>query len=386
MAEGEVRRKRSAANTGGRSLRESEDQYLKEERLRDDLDLARRQKLELEAALLDRDSRAIESKFDLEASELEVERLKRRVKELDHAYKSLSAVTQQGPAKGAFTGVGGAASKKEQDLEGVVEAMKRVVDKLKSENDRLKKSAGGGTEERRVSELERKFQAERKRVTELEEEARALQSKMKGHEESSQKIVQRQQQVAGLRRQLKSKEDELASLQAQSEGVIVERETLKKRVTTMQDRINELEISLHKQQSAARTTTPSNNSAGQQEREREAQELRRQVADQTSENDSLRLQLNDLRRSMQQLQAQAGGDRGGRGAGSEGGGAVSVAEFERVKTENAKLRSELSAFDMDFFEEIENLKYSHAEAVRKLRMYESAAAGGGGSRLGSNRT
>ena len=38
---------------------------MREERLKDDLDLSRRQKLELEAALLDRDARAIESKFDL---------------------------------------------------------------------------------------------------------------------------------------------------------------------------------------------------------------------------------------------------------------------------------------------------------------------------------
>ena len=50
---------------GGRSLREDEEAFLREERLKDDLDLSRRQKLELEAALLDRDARAIESKFDL---------------------------------------------------------------------------------------------------------------------------------------------------------------------------------------------------------------------------------------------------------------------------------------------------------------------------------
>lgn len=50
---------------GGRSLRDDEEAFLREERLKDDLDLSRRQKLELEAALLDRDARAIESKFDL---------------------------------------------------------------------------------------------------------------------------------------------------------------------------------------------------------------------------------------------------------------------------------------------------------------------------------
>ena len=51
---------------------------------------------------------------------------------------------------------------------------------------------------------------------------------------------------------------------------------------------------------------------------------------------------------------------------------MSVAEFNKLKNENAKLRQELSAFDLDFFEEIENLKYAHSEAMRRLKMYESA--------------
>lgn len=44
---------------------------------------------------------------------------------------------------------------------------------------------------------------------------------------------------------------------------------------------------------------------------------------------------------------------------------------EALKIENEKLKMELSAFDLDFFEEIENLKYAHAEAIRKLRIYEN---------------
>ena len=41
---------------------------------------------------------------------------------------------------GGMSARGGSSSKKEKELEGVIEAMKRVVDKLKSENDRLKKT------------------------------------------------------------------------------------------------------------------------------------------------------------------------------------------------------------------------------------------------------
>ena len=80
-------------------MRDSEDRYLREERLKDDLDIAKKQKIELEAAILDRDARAIENRFDLEAKEQEVERLKKRVKDLESAYRS-TAAAQGSPSRG----------------------------------------------------------------------------------------------------------------------------------------------------------------------------------------------------------------------------------------------------------------------------------------------
>ena len=44
--------------------------------------------------------------------------------------------------------------------------------------------------------------------------------------------------------------------------------------------------------------------------------------------------------------------------------------LEQLREENSKLREELSAFDLDFFEEIEDLKYKYAEAMRRLQQYE----------------
>jgi len=377
LAESEGRRKRAAAGAGAgaggggaasaRQLRESEDAYMREERIKDDLDLARRQKLELEAALLDRDARAIEGKFDLEASELEAQRLRRRVKELEIAYKSVSSLGQSG--KGP-TGAGAPkGARKEQELEGVVEAMKRVVDKLKTENDRLKR-AGGGVEERRIADLERRLGGEKKKAEELEEEARTLRAKMKGHEESGQKIVQRQQQVAMLRRQMKVKEDEMAAAREASEDVIVERETLKKKAGQLQNRVNELEVTLHKaQQSRASLGVPPSG-GGDAAQQREVRDLREQ-------NDELR---DAVRRMREELEV-ASNRPGVRGASAPAGAGASGVEARALHEENQRLRQELAAFDLDFFEEIENLKYAHAEAVRKLRMYESAGPGREG-RLG----
>ena len=45
---------------------------------------------------------------------------------------------------------------------------------------------------------------------------------------------------------------------------------------------------------------------------------------------------------------------------------VKLAEFDRLQLENKQLRQELSAFDEDFFEEIEDLKYKYAQAQGEL--------------------
>jgi hypothetical protein len=44
--------------------------------------------------------------------------------------------------------------------------------------------------------------------------------------------------------------------------------------------------------------------------------------------------------------------------------------ISQLEKENAELRSELSAFDLDFFEEIEDLKFKYAEAAKKCRAFD----------------
>jgi hypothetical protein len=42
-------------------------------------------------------------------------------------------------------------------------------------------------------------------------------------------------------------------------------------------------------------------------------------------------------------------------------------ERDQLRTENAAYKKELSAFDASFFDEIEDLKYRHSEAVKQLK-------------------
>ncbi len=361
------RRRKQAASGQGKTLRDSEDRFLREERLKDDLDIARRQKLELEAAMLDRDARAIETRFDLESREQDADRLRRRIKELESAYRSVAAQAGQTthPTSGAKSvSASGKRADREADLEGTVEAMRRVVEKLKAENERLRK--GNGSDDRKAADADKKLREEKQRAAKLDEENAGLKAKLKGHEESSQKLIQRQQQLASLRKQLKSRDEEIAHMKETSGGAMEEVDSLKKKLKTYQDRIAQLE------ETAATAAARGSSASGNNERlEKEVVDLRRRAQQQNRELDSLRAELQEAQRSDmkagQTYPARPGGDSG----------PVNNAELKRLRDENEKLRQELAAFDMDFFEEIENLKYAHAEAVKKLRAYEAADSRGG---------
>ena len=373
LEESEELRKRAASGPGGRTLRDSEDKFMREERLKDELTQARQQRLELESALLERDSRAMEHRFDLEAREQEVVRLKRRNKELEAAYRNVSHLGggnksegfgSPGGVKTAWTEEGGdrgagARFNRERDLEGVVEAMKRVVDKLKTENDRLRK--GGGPDERKAGEAEKKAAEQKKRADKLDEEMKSLQAKLKGYEESGQKLIQRQQQVTALRKQLKTREDELIAFREQSQSVLVERDDLKKKLSSAEMRIEQLESSL--QQSSNKTNRGDNNN---QQLQKEVSDLKRKLLEQAVELektkeklvDTIRLGEKSLKDNKASLDTATASNNN--------------IEIKRLKEENERLRQELSAFDLDFFEEIENLKFAHAEAIRKLKVYEAS--------------
>ena len=373
--ESEMRRKKQAAG-GGKTLRDSEDRFLREERLKDDLDIARRQRLELEAAMLDRDARAIEARFDLESREHDTERMRKRIAELENAYRAVASQAGQSThhslagAKDKGGSKGGDMARREADLEGTIEAMKRVVDKLKAENDRLRK--GGTGEDRKTADIEKKIKDEKKRADTAEQEVAGLKAKLKGAEESSQKLVQRQQQLATLRKQLKQRDDEISSMKESTGGHLEEVDNLKRKLKTYEDRISTLE-------STASQASARGNSAGQanERMEKEVMELRKRTRAQEGDLERLRVDLMEAQRNSA-AQAGAGQTYPARPGGKDD--LASNAELKRLKTENEKLRQELAAFDMDFFEEIEQLKYSHAEAVKKLRAYEAAESQGRGGR------
>jgi len=365
-------------------------------RLRNELEVARRAKLMLEGQLLDRDARAVEARYEVEAREGEIRRLRRRVTELEemreqlinagggHAGEMGGREGREDSDKGASRGPG-ARFQRERDLEGVVEGLNRVCDKLRAENERLRK--GGGPEERKIAELEKRFAAEKKRADKLEEELAAAQTKLRSLDESGQKLVQRQQLIAQLRKQLKSREDELAAAVRRAEDAEGAAEGERRRAVASEGRAQTLEA----QVLAVRSTASSAAKEDLRRAEAEIGSLKDRVAALQSDRDRLAASL----RSAEQAALAVRGKDPGRDADAE---RMNQRETTRrleeennrlrgeasvLREENAKLKAELSAFDLDFFEEIENLKYAHAEAVRKLAVYEQGS-GGFGTRFGGS--
>ena len=432
IIESEDRRKRIAADRIGggtmsrtQQLRESEERFLKEEKLKDDYDHLQRVKLELESLLLERDNKILEAKFDLESNRQEIDRLRRRNSELELAFKTLQAVASNsihnptnpnavstlsreeerllnmpiGALVGdVFTtptmrsqtaGTSGRpshiqASKREMELENVVETLKKIIEKFKLENDRLKRGIGVGAQGSNaitatsnsgitgnniatpdVKKLQEKFQQEKKKNEKLENDFHSLQSKHQELESEYQKLQTKFNAQANLRKQLKNKENEIIINTNEISQLKLENENHMKKIAFLEEKLR---------------TAGNNPSLTQSSNFNK--DVSSQLTQQLTENDLLRKEITELRKKLtlqtseilnlreNYLSKSGTNNAAGKDKFSS---TVDLAEINRLREENRKLKDELSAFDLDFFEEIENLKFAHAEAMRKLRQYEANA-------------
>lgn len=362
VAQSELERKQAMAGVfpkGGPDV----DVYLLEEKHKDDLLKWKRQKLEMEALLLERDSVAMENRFELEMKEEEILRLKRRLEEIGSNSSAISSAHHSSTK---------ASSSKELELEGVVDALKKVIDKLKLENDRYRRNSstlGGAsgsngsisnTTNSKVVDYEKRYQAEKKKSEKLESDLKTLQEKVKSFEELNGKIAQRQLQLNGMKKQLKQKDDELIGFKEKIQQLLSDKEKLGRDLQSAEERIRSLEQSvttLTVQQSRANTSET--NRLNAESVDREVLQLKRKLEVQSEE-------IQRLKEDRQHLL-----DDWNRATKATNSSSLSPAEVAKLQEENEKLKVELSAFDLEFFEEIENLKFSHSEAVKKLKQYEN---------------
>jgi myosin heavy subunit len=433
-------------------------------KLEDELDHLRRNKLELESLLLQRDNKIFETRYDMDTYKEEIQRLQRRNSELELAFTTLQAVAANAlPSSALTTGGGGgmaatgfltgaeelllrrplseilgegggagvgtaarpfsrgkehggggpshiASSKREQELINLVETLKKIIDKFKMENDRLKRGITGPSGQlkgdmghgqghpghnasliipgegdshhekliRRTREIEKKYSEEKKKTESLINENHQLQSKCHEMEEKYLKLQQKVIPLQHLQKQLKSKENEISIISQEILQFKIENENLLTQITMLQEKLEREQRSQqqqHQQQQQPQGGKPSTEttklSTENDLLNKEIKELRKKLTLQASE-------IMNLRENYATTLGGTGGGGGGGGkdkdkSGKGSGGMMNtldLMELNRLKDENVKLKEELSAFDLDFFEEIENLKFAHAEAIRKLKLYE----------------
>ncbi len=411
-----------------KSLRESEERFLNQEKLKDQLEAMRKQIIVLESTILDKDSELLEIKFDLESKQEHFDYLHRRIAELESAYESsitlasdqesksnepnfrhISVMSKQSNEKDKSSNKGRTdvpqlfnRSKREFELEGVVDAMKHVIDKLRQENDHLRRG-GIHEDDRKMIDYAKKATIEKRKAEKFEQDLKILQEKLKEQEGIQLKLTQKQNQVLSLRKTIKIKDDEIQRLNNITEELKKERDTLHDQIIIAETKIDQLQLSSQQNSSSWLQALNDEKSILEQKYDLKLSELQKshttEVENLLSKSDMLMAErealtrqlkdayqqinnqieiLNEYKSSLLYSKSSSTSQSQLVETTNQSENLVSQADYhslqelcQKLREENSKLRDELSAFDMEFFEEIEQLKYAYSETRKQLQTYES---------------
>ena len=282
----------------------------------------------LEGEVLARDDAALSLRFEAEQASARADRLQRRV---DRLFKDLAeGATGSGGGKGS-TGAGskdvaGRHARRVQELEDVVEALKKVVEKQQGELAGLRGQAAAAA---RGNEHARAAKELRLKVRDMESDMVGLRRVEKEHKE----LLQRSQK---LELQVKELKDE------------IKRGGKGARAAEPEPKMSpdDQALLVAAQSEAAATSL-------------QLMETREALSFARMESDRLARQL-----------AQRGD--GGDDAAKELRARITGAEVEikRLQNENADLRAELDALDPAFFDEVMEMKRAYHEQAEVLGTYE----------------
>ncbi|DBA02039.1 TPA: hypothetical protein N0F65_000286 [Lagenidium giganteum] len=295
---------RAAADDTTQRMLAEEQAFLVSEEVQDELLAVSADLRQREQEVVDKDTKLMELELEVETLRLEYQRLQRQ--SMSAPSPSRPQPPAQQPARGRST-AHRLPMQERQELEEVIENMKRVIEKLRAENERLKKFAASG------------------------EKSEALKRKLREVQESHAQL-----------------EDQLERLRHDHGELRQEKARLLQRVRT---------LSLQKAPSSSPTVEKA------KQLQRQLQEQKTLLVEQEMEMRRLRT---DLERSEQQVHALEQ-----ELADADIGTAKKLQEqVRRLQDENEKLTDELAAFDEDFFEEIEDLKYKYAQTLREKQQLE----------------
>ena len=258
----------------------------------------------LEGELLAKDDAALGLRFEAEQSHARAERLQRR---LDRLFRG---ERERDGGDGA-SGVA-AATRRARELEDVVEALKKVVEKQQSE---IAAVRGQAAAKERGIEHARAAKELRAKVRDLEQEMVGLRQLEKTHKETTQRARRLQAQNEQFRARLQSGAD--------AEMLAAAREDAASTALRLAE-TRDLLVVAQRDAAAARQDA---------------------------------------------LEAMDAAVRGG-----GGGGGDAAAEIAALRAENADLKVELDALDPAFFDEVMEMKRAYHEQSRTLDRYEATLA------------
>ena len=267
----------------------------------------------LEGELLARDDAALGLKFEAEQAAARADRMQRRVDELFRG-GVIATPSPMPPGK---------AAKRAQELEDVVEALKKVVEKQQSE---LAATRGRAAAASRGAEHARAAKEARLKIREMQEEMVSLRRVKEEHRELLQRSQKLERENAQLRR---GGGGEGGGVGGGASG---------------RARESDAEALLAAAQAEAADTALA-------------------LAETRDALIAQRKQLDAAREDAARAIAAAA-------AGGGGAEAATEAELRRLAAENADLRAELDALDPAFFDEVMDMKRAYHEQAGVLERYE----------------
>ena len=361
---------------------------------------------ELRVMLHQKDQQALEQAFTIEQHELTISQLQARLRDLTAYQSVLAAVNgsaERGspprPTGGGATGSararggGGSAAaaagpSNKEELSAVVERMTRVVQRLQAENAALQKKAVSNVKyvevQRESRELRGQLEALQKQLAEANSRAAGLREEADRSARLMREVALvkdarkvEAERAAGLRAKLtealRAQSDAEAAAEAaqhqpaqEAQAVMANRE-LEQRVA----RLTREARSAAEETAAARQETLQ---YGTRLRDalRDADETRSRMTELIAEVEVLREAQQAAAKRGDELEVQLRGVGGGT-ANVATSGPVSILELqhenEALRQENREMSEELAAITPEFFDEIDRLRASHAQAQAQLQAY-----------------
>jgi chromosome segregation ATPase len=358
--------------------------------LRERLRAARREVIEFREALGARSAELTEARFSREEAEAEAARWRRRCKEAEAA----SALVQVGARAAKALGKdpveimeGGMAAAavassapsgaREAELESAVTRLRRVAEsqreeiaRLRTLTERSEAPARPVADSRQTAELQRA----RDTIQSLEATVESLRGKIASleHDAPRKSSSPRDDAVNEWRRKAESAQSKARSLDEDLKRSRSELDKAHSRSRELEDQVDRLRARSDQLESQLREaehragvpTAAASSSSGEVSFLREALEKER------ARSAELATRIESLEKAAATQSTTAAASATSTPASWSSADKDLREEVERLKRENAGLKEELGAFDLEFFEELEDLKWRHSRAVDKCAAFD----------------